>query len=255
MARLPGSQSGDVGFNSHRGRNGRIGYQLGRRPFTAQNPGRHRVRLRMAARSGRARRTHKALGDGPIPSAATRRSVVQWEGRTPTKCRKRFDSSRSDTARVCLWRSSPAVYRVRSVRFRSRAPTRCGSRESSRLISGRSQVRTLPPGPRARGGTGIHGGPRSRAERHCGFDPRRAHPAGVAEIGRRAWLKPRRGPQARWGFDSLRLHTRHPSRDGAAPRRYRGDGRFDPGGWLRPFSAICLGSPTLEEAVRSDRTQ
>jgi hypothetical protein len=38
-----------------------------------------------AARSGRARRSHKAHGDGSTPSAATSARFAQWQGLSPTK--------------------------------------------------------------------------------------------------------------------------------------------------------------------------
>ena len=78
------------------------------------------------------------------------RSVVQWQGRGPTNRRREFDSLRSDHARVSIWRGCPAVYRVRRVRFPSRAPTWRSSRESSRSISERLRVRVSPPGRRPR---------------------------------------------------------------------------------------------------------
>ena len=116
------------------------------------------------------------------------RSVAQWQGRGPTNRRRSRgerravpganhrgrsggggwgpppfplqtttrDSLRSDHARVSIWRGCPAVYRVRRVRFPSRAQTWRSSRQSGRSIGERLGVRVSPPGscPRPDHGTG-----------------------------------------------------------------------------------------------------
>jgi hypothetical protein len=121
---------------------------------------------------------------GGIDTRGSHRSVAQWKGRGPTNHRREFDSLRSDNsrrsrgkrraspganhrgrsgtlsgfqttttdslhsdpARVSIWRGCPAVYRVRRVRFPSRAQTRCSSRQSGCSISGWLAGSNLPTG-------------------------------------------------------------------------------------------------------------